>query len=384
VRPAFLELVDLASDRLGAVVVSANDEFFASKDNLIKSAPPAWHEGEYTDRGKWMDGWETRRRRDVTPDLHDWCIIRLGAPGIVRGVDVETTYFKGNHPAECAIDLGDGTVWHAALARTPLQGDGHNLFDIQDAVAATHLRLRIYPDGGIARLRAHGEVVADWERLRGRGDLDLAAAELGGLVVACSDMFFGSRHNLIMPGDAIHMADGWETRRRRGPGHDWTVIRLATAGTIRRIEIDTRHFKGNAPASCGLEGAVSSRAAGGAALDREATREPGGASVLRVGVGPHASNREDTREPSGASVLRVGVGPHASEDDDARDGVAAALDALEWRELLPRTPIEAHARQVFEDQVRAIGDITHVRFNIYPDGGVGRLRLFGRPCASKS
>jgi allantoicase len=306
----FLDLLDLASERLGGAVVDTNDEFFAAKENLIKPAAPAWREGEYTDRGKWMDGWETRRRRDVTPDSHDWCVIRLGVPGIVKGVDVETTHFKGNFPESCALDAGDGTSWSEVLPRTTLDGHSHNILPIAGAPAATHLRLRIYPDGGVARLRAYGEVTADWDRLRRRGEIDLAAAEHGGLVVACSDMFFGSRHNLIMPGDATHMGDGWETKRRRGPGHDWTVIRLAAAGAIRRIDIDTRHFKGNAPGACSLEGST---------------------------------------------------------------------DGVSWRELLSRAPLEPHTRHVFEEGVRPLGDITHVRFNIYPDGGVGRLRLYGRP-----
>ncbi|HEY7284342.1 MAG TPA: allantoicase [Vicinamibacterales bacterium] len=309
----FLDLIDLASERLGAAAIDANDEFFAPKDSLVKPSAPEWREGEYTDRGKWMDGWETRRRRDVAADSHDWCVIRLGVRGIVRGVDVETTHFKGNFPESCAIDLGDGSTWSEAVRRTPLVGHDHNLIAVPSGAPATHLRLRIYPDGGVARLRAYGEVVADWDRLRRRGEVDLAAAEHGGLVVACSDMFFGSRHNLIMPGDATHMGDGWETKRRRGPGHDWTIIRLATPGAIRRVEVDTRHFKGNAPGACSLEGSIG---------------------------GP---------EPAA------------------------------WRELLPRRPILAHARQTFEDDVCDLGQVSHVRFNIFPDGGVGRLRLFGAP-----
>ena len=151
------------------------------------------------------------------------------------------------------------TGWREMLKQTALKGDAHNLFAIDDPPHATHVRLRIFPDGGVARLRAYGEAVADWERLRRRSEVDLAAAEHGGLVVACSDMFFGSRHNLIMPGDATHMGAGWETRRRRGPGHDWTIVRLAAPGTIHRVEIDTRHFKGNAPAACSLEGSADER-----------------------------------------------------------------------------------------------------------------------------
>ena len=312
-KPEFLELIDLASERLGAAAVDANDEFFAPKDCLVKPSAPEWREGLYTDRGKWMDGWETRRRRDVTADSHDWCVIRLGVRGHVRGVDVETTHFKGNFPESCAVDMGDGSSWTEVVPRTTLAGDTHNLIPVAAAPPATHLRLRIFPDGGVARLRAYGEVAADWDRLRRRGDVDLAAAEHGGLVVGCSDMFYGSRHNLIMPGEATHMGDGWETRRRRGPGHDWTIVRLGSAGLVRRIEVDTRHFKGNAPGACSLEG--------------------------------------------------------------SNDGA----ETTAWRELLPRTTLSPHARHTFEDEVCPIGHVKHVRFNIFPDGGVGRLRLFGRP-----
>jgi allantoicase len=328
---AFLDLVDLASERLGGAAVAANDEFFAPKENLIKPGPAVWREGEYTERGKWMDGWETRRRRDGGD--HDWCIVRLGARGVVRGVDVDTSFFKGNYPESCAIDACDlpavpapddllRAAWREVLPRTALVGDAHNVIAVDGAPAATHLRVRIFPDGGVARLRAYGDVAADWDRLRRQGDVDLAAAAHGGVVVACSDMFFGSRHNLIMPGDATHMGDGWETKRRRGPGHDWTIIRLGADGTIRRVEVDTRHFKGNAPGACSLE------------------------------------------------VLRL----HGSDVAQGK-----ALEAADWRELLPRTPLQPHARHAFEEELRAIGDVTHVRFNIFPDGGVGRLRLFGRP-----
>jgi allantoicase len=311
VTASFTDLVDLASERLGSAVIDANDEFFAPKENLIKQAAPVWREGEYTERGKWMDGWETRRRRDEGD--HDWCVIRLGVTGVVRGVDVHTAFFKGNFPESCAIDVGDGTAWRSILPVTALKGDSHNLIAIENAPPATHLRLRIFPDGGVARLRVYGDVVADWDRLRRRGDVDLAAVEHGGLVVACSDMFFGSRHNLIMPGDATHMGDGWETKRSRGGDrnrHDWSIVRLGAAGTIRRIEVDTRHFKGNAPGACSLE----------ASADREA-----------------------------------------------------------WRELLAKTPLQPHTRHLFEDQVQPNGDVSYVRLNIFPDGGVGRLRLYGRP-----
>ena len=325
---SFVELVDLASERLGAAVVVANDEFFAPKESLLDIAAPVWREGKYTERGKWMDGWETRRRRDLGPDVHDWCVVRLGARGIARGVDVNTAFFTGNYPESCAIDACDlpgipapaaliQASWRELLPRRPLEGNAHNLFAIESGAPATHMRLRIYPDGGVARLRVHGEVVADWDRLRRHGDVDLAAVEHGGTVVACSDMFYGSRHNLIMPGNATHMADGWETKRRRGPGHDWTIVRLGAEGTIRRIEVDTRHFKGNAPGACSIE----------------AVRLKGG-------------------EPLGTAA---------------------------WHEVLPRTALQPHARHLFEEELRDAGDATHARLNIFPDGGIARLRLYGRP-----
>jgi allantoicase len=331
----FTDLIDLASERLGGAAVLANDEFFASTDSLVKPAPAIWVEDKYTDRGKWMDGWETRRRRDPGPVTYDWCIVRLGAPGIVRGVDVDTSFFKGNYPESCAIDAcelpqrsgadaANAAAWHEILPRTALAGDSHNLIPVSAAPKATHVRLRIFPDGGVARFRIFGDVVVDWARLAKRGDVDLAAAEHGGLVVACSDMFFGSRHNLIMPGDAQSMADGWETKRRRGPGHDWTIVRLGARGSVRRIEVDTRHFKGNAPGSCSLEACTTADAA--------AVPDAGG-----------------------------------------------NLRQSPWREVLPQTPLQPHARHEFEDEVQALGDVTHVRFNIFPDGGVGRLRVYGTP-----
>ncbi len=277
----------------------------------------------------WTAG-KRRRLREARAEDYDWCIVRLGVPGIVRGVDVDTAHFKGNYPSACAIDACDlpklagaaelaQAVWRTLVPHTALIGDSHNFITIADAARATHVRLRIYPDGGVARLRVHGDVAPDWNRLKRRGDVDLAAAEYGGMVVACSDMFYGSRHNLIMPGDATHMGDGWETRRRRGPGHDWTIVRLGTAGEIRRVEVDTRHFKGNAPGACSLDAAVLS-----------------------------TSQRPD--DP-----------------------------ALTWSEMLPRSPLQPHARHEFEEQLFSVGDVTHVRLNIFPDGGVGRLRLFGRP-----
>jgi allantoicase len=327
---SFTELVDLAAERLGGAALLANDEFFAPKDNLLRAAPAEWREGLYTDRGKWMDGWETRRRR--TPG-HDWCIVRLGLSGIVRGVIVDTSFFRGNYPEHCSIDgcVVEGTpaaevlardgAWREIVRKTPLQGDTRNEIVVNHAAAVTHVRLNIYPDGGVARLRVYGEVTPDWTVLSRTGEVDLAAMENGGWVVVCSDMFFGHRQNLILPGRSTHMGDGWETRRRRGPGNDWTIVRLGCPGSIRRIEIDTDHFKGNAPAACSMSWCQA----------------PG----------------------AGAEAL--------------------TSPAVKWQQLLPRVDLQPHARHRFEREVQAVDSATHVRLDIYPDGGVARLRVFGRP-----
>ena len=313
----FRELPDLASERLGGSVLYANDDFFAEKENLLRAAAPVWKEHEYTDRGKWMDGWESRRKR--TPG-HDFAIIRLGAPGIVRGVVVDTSFFRGNYPESCSIDGavasphadGEsliGADWTEILPRSPLKGDSENPFEVKSPLAFTHLRLNIFPDGGVARLRVHGEVVPDWSRAGGlSSEVDLAALENGATVLTCSDQFFGPKHNLIMPGRAHNMSDGWETRRRRGPGHDWVIVKLATEGVIRRIEIDTNHFKGNYPDTASLEGST---------------------------------------------------------------------DGKGWFDILPRTKLQAHTRHFFRDELAPASPVTQVRLNVYPDGGVSRLRVWG-------
>ena len=322
----FRDLVDLASERLGGAALAANDEFFAPKDNLVKAAAPVFREGEYTDRGKWMDGWETRRRRE---EGYDWCVVRLGLPGVIRGLVVDTAYFKGNFPQACSVEAceaaghpdaaalsGTQTRWAEILPRSELAGDAENAFAVADDRRFTHVRLNIYPDGGVARLRVFGLVVPDWARLlQAGGEVDLAGVENGGLVLSASDMFFGSRHNLILPGRGRDMSDGWETRRRRGPGHDWAIVRLGRAGVIHRVEVDTAHFKGNAPGSCSIE----------------VVNAPG----------------------------------------------AEAEKLSDWRELLPRTPLQPHTLHRFEDELLRVGEASHARLNIFPDGGVSRLRLFG-------
>lgn len=327
----FTDLVDLASEKLGGAVLFANDEFFAPKENLLKPGAAIWKDGKYTDRGKWMDGWETMRRR--SPRLEeefDWCVIRLGAAGRIRGVTVDTSFFRGNFPSHCSIEtcsadpnsdvaklLGEKTHWTEILGKSALSGDSQNNFVIDSPERATHVRLKIFPDGGVARLRVYGDVIPDWDAIRKRdSEIDLAAVENGGTVPLASDMFFGHRFNLIMPGLARNMSDGWESQRRRGPGHDWCILKLGTSGKITRVEVDTSHFKGNYPESCSID-------------------------VGRV-------------DPSGF------------------------LDSIVWQQLIANTKLQPHTRHTYVDELNDVGDVTHARLNIFPDGGVSRLRLFGR------
>ena len=326
--PTFTALADLASARVGGRAVATSDDFFAPKSNLVKPEPAVFIPGKYTTRGKWMDGWESRRKR--TPG-HDWCAVKLGMRGRIRGLNVSTAFFTGNFPTQCSVEALDttrvvtaamaareGAPWVTILPKSALRGDSDNFFAIEDDRPWTHLRLNIFPDGGVARLRVYGDVVVDWNRVAPNGRVvDLAAIEHGGLVVAASDMHYGAKDNVIMPGRAANMGDGWETKRRRGPGYDWLILRLGAAGRVRKIEIDTNHFKGNYPDSASVEGCV------------------------------------------------------------APLGSLAELGSASWNELLPKTKLQPHRRHLFSRELQDPGRVTHVRLNIFPDGGVSRLRVHG-------
>ena len=309
--------IDLAAARLGGKALVASDEFFGPKESLLEPGRGVFIEGKYTDRGKWMDGWETRRRRGPG---HDWCIVHLGAPGRIQGVTVDTNHFRGNHPAECSVDAATLTGgadlspvdgWTEIVARTPLTPDAEHVFPVTDEARYSHVRLNIYPDGGVARLRVWGEPLPDWTRFGPSGEIDLASALVGGHPTECSDQLFSDPMNLVMPDEPMNMGDGWETRRRRGPGHDWVIVALGCRGVVDAIEVDTTHFKGNFPESCSVEG---------------------------------------------------------------RDGPDAP-----WFEMLTRTPLDADTRHRFARALVGRGPATQVRLNIYPDGGVARFRVYGSP-----
>lgn len=322
--------VDLANPRLGAAALAVSDDFFAEVGRMLNPAPAQFVPGKFDTNGKWMDGWESRRKRVAG---HDWAIIRLGVKGIVRGFDIDTSHFTGNFPPAVSIE---GTVsdsddakaleaatWTEILPATPCGPNSHHFVESTSSEAWTHLRVNMYPDGGIARLRVYGRPVSALRAGAGSDALiDLVAMTNGGRAVSWNDASFGSSAGaLLLPDRGLNMGDGWETRRRREPGNDWCVLELGVPGTVERIEVDTAHFKGNFPDGCSLQAAYVT-----SGTDRSITTQ-----------------------------------------------------SMFWQTLLPRQPLQMDAIHTFTAEVAKLGPITHVRFNMYPDGGVSRLRLWGRP-----
>ena len=317
--PDFLKLINVGAEKLGAMSLSCSDDFFAEKENLIKEGRGIFIADKYTDRGKWMDGWESRRKRSPG---HDWCIIKLAETSVIKGFDVDTNHFLGNHPPFCSIEAcysSDGNIekaeWIEILPKSALDPGSQHLFEIDDDRRWTHVKLHIYPDGGVARLKVYGEIKKDWNNVSHDEVVDLAAAINGGKSIGCNDMFFSHMDNLIMPGEGKNMGDGWETKRNRTPNNrDWVMIRLAHQGTVKQIVVDTKHFKGNYPDSCSIEGCNS-------------------------------QNKEPFEE--------------------------------EWIPLLDQVKLRPDDKHVFEKEILTQNALTHVRLNIFPDGGVSRLRIFG-------
>ncbi len=319
----FRQWVDLAQPRLGARAIAASDEFFAAKERLIDPAPPVFIPDRYDDHGKWMDGWESRRRRSPG---HDWCVVRLGLTGRLRGFDVDTSHFTGNYPPEISIEAAHVDAlprtddWVEIVPRSPVKGNSHNYFAVDDARGWNHLRLNIYPDGGVARLRCYGHALPNFGEADFGRELDLAAIENGGRAIVANDSHFGEAGNLIAPGRGVNMGDGWETRRRRTPGHDWAILALGHPGVVERVVVDTAWFKGNYPDRGSLDAALA--------------------------------------EPDQIEKLDP--------------------DAVAWRVLLPEQKLGPDAVHTFAAELTDDQPLNLVRLNIFPDGGVSRLRLYGR------
>jgi allantoicase len=324
--PDFARLcLNLASPRLGAQATAASDEFFAAKERIIVDAPAVFVPDKYDDHGKWMDGWESRRRRDGG---HDFCIVKLGARGRIRGVDIDTSHFTGNYPPAASIEacLSDtdptpDAQWTEILAASPLGPSAHHFFPIKSDEPWSHVRLNIYPDGGIARLRIYGEPVPAWDVFDRKSVHELSLAANGGRIVGYNDAHYGTVWTLITSGRGINMGDGWETRRRREPGNDWIIVKLGAPGIVEEVEVDTCHYKGNYPDACSLQ-----------------------AALVTTGTD--------------SSII---------------------TQSMFWDELMGRRKLQMdHIHRFSGKDIAATGAVSHVKLNIYPDGGVSRFRVFGR------
>lgn len=323
-----IRYIDLAAEKIGGKVLFATDDFFAEKENLIKEGRGVFIPDKYTERGKWMDGWESRRKR--TPG-HDWAIIQLGVAGTIKGFDIDTNHFLGNHPPFASVEAiyldreindwskADELAWEEVLEKSPLRPGSQHFFEIDADNIYTHVRLHIYPDGGVARFRVYGEAYKDWNAVDNDDLIDLALATNCGKALCCNDMFFSAMDNLISPTKGKNMGDGWETKRNRTPNNeDWVIIRLGHRGIIKKIIVDTHHFKGNYPDSCAIDAC------------------------------------------------------NCNDDEKVMNG------EVQWKPLLQRHQLGAHQEHIFEiDTIEKHEPVTHIKLKIYPDGGISRLRVFG-------
>lgn len=322
--------VNLASARLGAEAVYASDDFFAPKERLLQDSDPVFIEGKYDEHGKWMDGWESRRKRE---EGSDYCIVKLGISGRIRQLNIDTRHFTGNYPPAAAVLAcycdGDPTQqeeWIELTGTRALTGNSEHRMDVSDDRIFNYVKLVIYPDGGVARLRVYGDPEIHWDSNSSANLIDLLAVERGGRAVACNDEHFGTMRNLILPGKGLNMGDGWETRRRREPGNDWVILALGHVGEVESVLVDTAYFKGNFPHSCSIQ------------------------------VANIAADVPESSLPA---------------------------QSLYWQELLPKQLLTADSEHVFKEELCKVGAITHIKLNIYPDGGISRIRLFGRPVRNK-
>jgi len=317
-------LVDLAQSRLGTKIVYKTDEFFAPAKRIISPWPPVFKEGVFDKNGKWMDGWETRRKRKKG---HDYLILKLGKTGRVYKVDIDTSYFSGNHPSKVSLEacyskkeLPDkNSKWITILKKTPTKANSHHIFKIKNKSIFSHVKLNIFPDGGVARLRIYGSM--DVKKKFGKKTFNLTSVLNGAVPIVCNNEHFGRAENILAPGIGKNMGDGWETRRSRGKNVDWLIIKCAAPGKIKNIQIDTHHFKGNYPDRCSVQGAY---------IDRKI---------------------------SSKSIIN---------------------NSKKWKFLLNKVKLFANKKHNFKNKSMKNKKINYIKINIFPDGGISRIRAFGK------
>jgi len=323
-------LVNLASPKMGTKILAFSDDFFGEVTRMLNDKDPIFIEDKYDNHGKWMDGWESKRRRDGG---NDWAILKLGSSGIISKIEIDTSYFTGNFPPFFSLEgiysetePNKVSNWKSLIAKTNLVGDCKNNFELNLKEKFNFVRLQIFPDGGVARIRLFGEVKYNWDRFNNEEIIELSSLKLGGSILAYNNAHYGDVSALLSEGRGKTMGDGWETRRRREPGNDWIIIKLAQKGNIEKIEIDTAHFKGNYP-------------------DR--------ASIQVISVDKNITTKDLIQ---------------SSEN---------------WDVILDETKLTADNIHEYEINSNSKAEATHIRLNIYPDGGVSRLRIFGKKLDDK-
>ena len=317
-------LIDLAQSRLGSKIVYKTDEFFAPAKRIINPWPPVFKEGVFDKHGKWMDGWETRRKRSKG---HDYLILKLGKPGQIYKVDIDTSYFSGNHPTKVSMQAcfskknipNKNSKWTTILKKQSTKANSHHFFNIKNKSIFSHIKLNIFPDGGVARLRVYGTI--ENKKKFGKKILNLTSVLNGATPIVCNNEHFGRAENILAPGIGKNMGDGWETRRSRGKNFDWLIIKCATAGRIGKIQIDTHHFKGNYPDKCSLQAAY---------------------------INSKISNK---------SIVN---------------------SSKKWKLLLNKVKLNAHKKHNFQNKLMKNKKVNYIRINIFPDGGISRIRMFGK------
>ena len=317
-------LIDLAQPRLGSKVIFRTDDFFASADRIIDPSTPVFKEGLFDKNGKWMDGWESRRKR--TPG-HDYLIIKLGKPGSISKVNVDTSHFNGNQPSMISIEACNSKSnniqnfkWKSLLGKKKTKASSPHIFKTSSKSVFTHIKLNIFPDGGVARLRLYGNISKEKNDF-GNKTINLASLLDGASVIACNNEHFGKAENILAPGKAKNMGDGWETRRRRDKGFDWLILNSIDGEKIDKIEISTHHFKGNFPSHCSLQAAYI------------------------------------TTKKSSSSIVN---------------------DSNKWKTLMNKTILKANKTHTFRNVLMKNDKINFIKINIFPDGGISRFRIFGK------
>ena len=318
-------MIDLAQPRLGSKIVYKTDEFFAKADRIINSNEPIFIKNKFDKHGKWMDGWETKRRRNKG---YDYLIIRLGKEGKISRVNIDTTHFNGNQPNTASLQAchckknipGKKIKWVTILKKKRIKPNTHNVFGIKNKSVFTHIKLNIFPDGGVARLRLFGEMVV--KKLSfGNKIINLSSLLNGASIITCNNEHFGKAENILAPGVGKNMGDGWETRRSRGKNSDWLILKCSTPGKVNKIQIDTHHFKGNYPDMCSLQAA-------------------------------HLNEKISNK-----SIVNK---------------------SKKWKLLLDKVKLHAHKKHNFNNKLMRKSKINYIRVNIFPDGGISRIRIFGK------